>query len=262
MHQFKFWRKVGIQLTLFDMDHYSGAPEASELVTMDAGINSKPTSVRDTPSSCSYFSETMQQSPSAIDAFKPARGYGWAILTLFVHWISCLEILPKDAEQASALQALSQTLGCRRDQVMAPRMPIDDNKCTFAWFVEMAMLLSRKSQTSSLTKLWDGVWLICYSQVWNWKWSWNTKVIYYLCRDWRVQDEKPLQPLRSAITGWFCNKCIDPWWNAWVFKTSTIYTERKHAIGTLQLMIRTRVGLSLHGYSWLCRKCQSTNYWE
>ena len=52
-----------VQLTLFDMDHYLVvAPEASELVTMDAGIvNSKPTPVseEDLPTLFLFFKPCM-----------------------------------------------------------------------------------------------------------------------------------------------------------------------------------------------------------
>ena len=63
-----------VQLTLFDMDHYLVvAPEASELVTMDAGIvNSKPTLVseEDLPKLVPIFQAMYVGDPSAIDAFQ------------------------------------------------------------------------------------------------------------------------------------------------------------------------------------------------
>ena len=63
-----------VQLTLFDMDHYLVvAPEASELVTMDAGIvNSKPTPClrRRSAWPCSIFQAMYVGAPSAIDDFQ------------------------------------------------------------------------------------------------------------------------------------------------------------------------------------------------
>ena len=60
-----------VQLTLFDMDHYLVvAPEASELVTMDAGIvNSKPTLVseEDLPNLVPIFQAMYVGEPSAIE---------------------------------------------------------------------------------------------------------------------------------------------------------------------------------------------------
>ena len=113
-----------VQLTLFDMDHYLVvAPEASELVTMDAGIvNSKPTPVseEDLPDLVPIFQAMYVGAPSAIDDFQAQ--YEAALEADFNTVRSqdiLFEILPKGASKASALQALSQTLGYRRDQVMA-----------------------------------------------------------------------------------------------------------------------------------------------
>ena len=101
-----------VQLTLFDMDHYLVvAPEASELVTMDAGIvNSKPTPVSEEDLSNLVPIDAFQaQHEAALEAdFNTVRSQN----ILF-------EILPKGASKASALQALSQTLGYSRDHVMA-----------------------------------------------------------------------------------------------------------------------------------------------
>ena len=103
-----------VQLTLFDMDHYLVvAPEASELVTMDAGIvNSKPT--------LPIFQAMYVGDPSAIDDFQAKHEAALEADFNTVRSQDILfEILPKGACKASALQALSQTLGYRRDQVMA-----------------------------------------------------------------------------------------------------------------------------------------------
>jgi len=113
-----------IQLTLFDMDHYLVvAPEASELVTMDAGIvNSKPTPVseEDLPNLVPIFQAMYVGDPSAIDAFQAQHEAALEADFNTVRSQDILfEILPKGASKASALQALSQTLGYRRDQVMA-----------------------------------------------------------------------------------------------------------------------------------------------
>ena len=75
MHQLHVLTEdTDVQLTLFDMDHYLVvAPEASELVTMDAGIvNSKPTPIseEDLPNLVPIFQAMYVGDPSAIDAFK------------------------------------------------------------------------------------------------------------------------------------------------------------------------------------------------
>ena len=59
--------------------------------------------------------------PSAIDDFQAQHEATLEaeFLTLYVHRISCLKSFLKELAKASALQALSQTLGYRRDQVMA-----------------------------------------------------------------------------------------------------------------------------------------------
>ena len=113
-----------VQLTLFDMDHYLVvAPEASELVTMDAGIvNSKPTPVseEDLPNLVPIFQAMYVGDPSAIDAFQAQNEAALEADFNTVRSQDILfEILPKGASKASALQTLSQTLGNRRDQVMA-----------------------------------------------------------------------------------------------------------------------------------------------
>ena len=62
MHQLHVLTEdTDVQLTLFDMDHYLVvAPEASELVTMDAGIvNSKPTPISE------------EDLPNLVPIFKP-----------------------------------------------------------------------------------------------------------------------------------------------------------------------------------------------
>ena len=63
-----------VQLTLFDMDHYLVfAPEASDLVTMDAGIvNTKPTPVseKELPNYLPIFQAMYVGDPSAIDSFQ------------------------------------------------------------------------------------------------------------------------------------------------------------------------------------------------
>ena len=113
-----------VQLTLFDMDHYLVvAPEASELVTMDASIvNSKPTPVseEDLPNLVPIFQAMYVGAPSAIDAFQAQHEAGLETDFNTVRSQDILfEVLPKGASKASALQALSQTLGYSRDQVMA-----------------------------------------------------------------------------------------------------------------------------------------------
>ena len=113
-----------VQLTLFDIDHYLVvAPEASELVTMDAGIvNSKPTPVseEDLPNLVPIFQAMYVGDPSAIDDFQAQHEAALEADFNTVRSQDILfEILPKGASKASALQALSQTLGYRRDQVMA-----------------------------------------------------------------------------------------------------------------------------------------------
>ena len=81
-----------VQLTLFDMDHYLVvAPEAM------------------------YVGD-----PSAIDAFQAQHEVALEADFNTVRSQDILfEILPKGASKASALQALSQTLGYSKDQVMA-----------------------------------------------------------------------------------------------------------------------------------------------
>ena len=125
MHRLHVLTKdTDVQLTLFDMDHYLVvAPEASELVTMDAGIvNSKPTLVseEDLPNLVPIFQAMYVGDPSAIDDFQAQHE---ATLEADFNTVRSqdilFEILPKGASKASALQALSQTLGYRRDQVMA-----------------------------------------------------------------------------------------------------------------------------------------------
>lgn len=113
-----------VQLTLFDMEHYLVvAPEASDLVTMDAGIvNSKPTPVseKDLPNLVPIFQAMYVGDPSAIDAFQAQHEAALEADFNTVRSQNILfEILPKCASKASALQALSQKLGYRREQVMA-----------------------------------------------------------------------------------------------------------------------------------------------
>ena len=125
MHRLHVLTKdTDVQLTLFDMDHYLVvAPEASELVTMDAGIvNSKPTLVseEDLPNLVPIFQAMYVGDPSAIDDFQAKHEAALEADFNTVRSQDILfEILPKGACKASALQALSQTLGYRRDQVMA-----------------------------------------------------------------------------------------------------------------------------------------------
>ncbi|WP_128861569.1 HAD-IIB family hydrolase, partial [Streptococcus parasanguinis] len=95
----------------------------SELVTMDAGIvNSKPTPVseEDLPNLVPIFQAMYVGDPSAIDAFQAQHEAALEADFNTVRSQNILfEILPKGASKASALQALSQTLGYSRDQVMA-----------------------------------------------------------------------------------------------------------------------------------------------
>ena len=105
-----------VQLTLFDMDHYLVvAPEASI-------VNSKPTPVseEDLPNLVPIFQAMYVGAPSAIDAFQAQHEAGLETDFNTVRSQDILfEVLPKGASKASALQALSQTLGYSRDQVMA-----------------------------------------------------------------------------------------------------------------------------------------------
>ena len=113
-----------VQLTLFDLDHYLVVEEeASQLVAKDADmVHNQPKTVheKDLSRYVPIFQAMYVGAPSAIDAFQAQHEAALEADFNTVRSQNILfEILPKGASKASALQALSQTLGYSRDQVMA-----------------------------------------------------------------------------------------------------------------------------------------------
>ena len=113
-----------VQLTLFDLDHYLVVEEeASQLVAKDADmVHNQPKTVheKDLSQYLPIFQAMYVGEPTAIDDFQAQHEDALEVDFNTVRSQDILfEVLPKGASKASALQALSQTLGYRRDQVMA-----------------------------------------------------------------------------------------------------------------------------------------------
>lgn len=113
-----------VQLTLFDLDHYLVVEEeASQLVAKDADmVHNQPKTVHEEDLSryVPIFQAMYVGEPTAVDAFQTQHEAGLETDFNTVRSQDILfEVLPKGASKASALQALSQKLGYRREQVMA-----------------------------------------------------------------------------------------------------------------------------------------------